>query len=84
MNKRPKTVYCAMVNLSGLSVFTATWYKDLECWYDKTGNLNVNRLGLDEPQPEVTTFASVNEKERDLWVQGARAVMKALQRWSAE
>jgi len=82
--KRPNVVYCAMVNLSGLGVFTATWQPERKCWYDRTGDLDVTHLGTHKPYDQLTTFASANKKERDLWVQGARTVLRALHTWCTE
>lgn len=84
VKKKPKTLWAARVNLSGLvSVcpIRVTYRSELEGWWDKTGEFDVTRPGIEGTSGSIT-FSSENKKEVQTWIEGACAVMQLLQDFS--
>ncbi len=88
--KPPKYVWAAGINLNGL------WYgnpiqlefdkemsdilaEDNTVWWDRTGTMSVSKLGLHETI-YWTTFASVDKKEVERFLDGALAMSKCIKR----
>jgi hypothetical protein len=76
----------AIINLPG--IYDS---KPIECtraiesvtgkWWSRDGNFDVEALGLVERSGRIV-FSSVNKNEVELWLSGARAVMKLLRAWA--
>lgn len=85
MKKLPKVIYANRVNLSGLYSNKPLKLK-LEAHYDFYSDgedfcLDTDKIGLVETDGLVG-FSSPNEKEVELWTQGAIAVMRQIFKWS--
>ncbi len=79
---KPKTVYGAAINLTGLwGPYKMKLHGDLDEYYDKSGNFCVNKIGEHQPCSGVITFASIDPKEVRLWVKGVKATMRMLKNW---
>lgn len=78
--KIPDKIWGIGVNLNGAWCYEPvrlTYHDDLDEWYDKHGNLCVKKLGLDHNDSHLTTFASVNKQEVEIFIAGAKAIVKA-------
>lgn len=79
-----KIRYVAFLNLSGLSSkepIKCYADKENEYWSDD-GNTSAYILGLIERQGYIE-FVSENQREVELWLSGAKSVMKLLRRWAS-
>ncbi len=80
-----KVVYGAAVSLSGVwgpkkMTLSDHEYFGQRHYYDKTGNLSVERLG-EHHKDGIITFASPDRAKTALWVKGVKASMEMLKRW---
>lgn len=76
-----KSCWMMGVNLNGLwdnKPKKGIWNKHLNCWYDKSGNFNVNKIGL-EIEDCIVRFASYNEKDIEIFILGARSLSNLIQ-----
>jgi hypothetical protein len=75
---RPKEIWFITINLYGLSSkrpMRGYWDLTNKRWWDKTGNIGVNSLGLFiSESKQLITFASKDKHKVALFVQGARAM----------
>lgn len=79
---KPKTVYSAGVNLSGLwGPFQMSLDTELDTWLDKTGNFEAERKGLVEKHGNII-FTSSSKNDVLIWVSGVRSAMSLLKQWS--
>ncbi len=79
---KPKVVYGASVNLSGVWGPSKMKYDpDLKDYWDRTGDFSINRIGEHHPHDGIITFASTSRKETLLWVKGVKAAMQMLTNW---
>ncbi len=71
-----KDIWFIGVNLNGLwskKAMKGIWDKDLESWWDSTGNFNCWKVGLDIKK-RVIVFASHDKKYVDSFIKGAKAM----------
>lgn len=74
---KPKIIYGAGINLSGLwGPYKMSYYKALDEYFDKSGDCSIKQLGKHQPHGDIITFASTTRKETILWVRGVKATMK--------
>ena len=79
MSKPKDKCWMAGSNLAGLwSDKPICGYKDPESfdWYDRGGNLNVSRMGLDARDQRCVTFASKEKRDVELWISGWMVAMR--------
>lgn len=82
--KRPKEIYIAALNLSGLwsqTPIKAKYNDECEWWEDRSGDLLVNKIGLDHKENGIITFGSVSQKEVQIWIDGILASFKMMKEW---
>lgn len=75
---RPKKVWAIAINLNGLwckKPRRMTWKEELQEYYDRGGDLSVPDIGL-VVEPCITSFASENKKDVEIFIQGATAMAK--------
>lgn len=86
MATRPKVVYGAGVNLSGLWGPVKMKYHESDCvegeftYWDKEGDFDVEDIGLIEKDGHIT-FADPDKRTVETWVSGVKTTMKMLQKW---
>ena len=77
--KTPDKIWAIGINLNGPwhnKPVRMTYHDDLDEWYDKSGNCSVSKLGLDDRRSGITTFASEDKKEVEVFIAGALALAK--------
>ena len=80
MTKLKKPVWGAFVNLNGLysqKPLRGYWNKNLECWWGDKGEIEFNMLGV-EIRGAVTSFASYNKKDVEVFIEGAKSIQMIL------
>jgi hypothetical protein len=84
MKKHPRKIWAAGFNLGGLwndEPIAMHWASALDCWYDDTGNLSVENLGLDKQgDGSLTTFSSTNKREVEIFLLACKTVGEAVNR----
>ena len=81
MKKQPKEVWMAGCNLGGLwsvEPVRGFWNNGLEEWYDATGNLSARTYGLDLSEEHIATFISVDKKDVENFIAGAKVIARQL------
>lgn len=77
-----KPIWAAGVNLSGLwGPVKMTYYPDIKEYYDKSENLSVKGRGHETKYGTIFTFASISEREVNLWAKGVKDAMSILKEW---
>lgn len=75
-----KNIWMIGINLNGLwnnKPMKGIWTEGLHCWYDKSGNFDVNKVGFDIYDGCVT-FSSYNKKDVEIFILGARSISKQI------
>lgn len=84
MARRPRTAWCAAINLSGVMFSTpwkGTWNTEINGYWDEIGNDCCDDLGQIESDGHVT-FASPEKSAVEAWLAGALAAVRMVHQWS--
>ncbi len=74
----------AAVNLAGVwsnTPIRGKFHSSLDCWYDRSGNLTADKLGL-VVKDGITTFASTSKTEVEIWLSGLHTAFSMLKRYT--
>lgn len=75
-----KNIWMIGINLNGMwnnKPIEAKWNSEFRCWYDKSGNFDVDTIGLDE-RDGCLMFSSYNKKDVELFILGAKSISKQI------
>ena len=90
--KKPKIVWAAMVNLSGLyskNPVKCKYVPDVyetekgnDRWWSLDGDFDVRKLGEHKTDGHIA-FVSENKQDVEKWLKGAKSVMSLLRNWAS-
>jgi len=85
MAAKPKVIYGAIINLSGLfynEPIKCIWDYEADCWCSRKFDFDIDTLGLKVSDWGCVTFSSTDRKEVAAWIQGARAATHMMRQWA--